>query len=140
MESNFVKKGTIMRKQNLTQIAKLILLGIIIMAVAGCASMQVMLNVKEDSKKTLPQISNNTTVELDDVVYKSTDIRANNVTIRGKGVVLTVIEGDWRIVGNNVTVSKLTIEGNAILEGNNIVLEGLRITGSVQSTGQNNSW
>jgi hypothetical protein len=113
-----------MRKQNLTQIAKLILLGIIIMAVAGCASMQAMLNVKEDSKKTLPQISNNTTVELDDVVYKSTDIRANNVTIRGKGVVLTVIEGDWRIVGNNVTVSKLTIEGNAILEGNNIVLEG----------------
>ncbi|MDT8297428.1 MAG: hypothetical protein RQ801_03935 [Spirochaetaceae bacterium] len=119
---------------------KLIFLGIVFIALVGCASMEAMFDVKEESRKSLPQIGNNTTVELDGVVYTASDVRANKVKIMGKGVVLTVIRGDWRIVGNNVTVSKLTIEGNAILEGNNIVLEGLRITGSVQSTGQNNSW
>ena len=86
-----------MKNRNQSQIGKLILLVILIMSIVGCASMESMFNVKEESRKSLPQIGSNTTVELDDVVYTASDIQANKVTIMGKGVVLTVIKGDWRV-------------------------------------------
>jgi hypothetical protein len=88
-----------------------------------------------------PAISNNSTVRLEagDYVGDLT-IRANKVTIIGRGVGATRIRGNLTIIGNNCTMDQLTITGFVRIIGNNADLRGAYVEGKVQSTGKNNVW
>lgn len=90
---------------------------------------------------TFPAIANNSTVRLEagDYVGDLT-IRANKVTIIGRGAGATRILGRVTILGNNCTISQLTIAGPVAISGNNADLRGARVEGKVSSSGKNNAW
>lgn len=100
-------------------------------------------NVIPPAKRDLPfpAISNNSTVRLEagDYVGDLT-IKANKVTIIGRGVGATRIRGNLTIIGNNCTISQLTVSGIVRISGNNANLQGAHVEGKVQSTGKNNAW
>jgi hypothetical protein len=88
-----------------------------------------------------PRVSNNSTIMLEAAEYVGDlTLRANKVTIIGRGPGATSIRGRVTIVGNNCTMSQLTIRGPVLINGNNADLRAARIEGKVSSTGKNNAW
>jgi hypothetical protein len=88
-----------------------------------------------------PAISNHSTVKLEAGNYiGDLTIKANKVTIIGRGVGATRIRGNLTIIGNNCTMTQLTISGFVRIDGNNADLRGAQVEGKVQSTGKDNVW
>ncbi len=90
---------------------------------------------------SLPPLSNNSTIRLEagDYVGDLT-IRANKVTIVGRGAGATRIRGRVTILGNNCTMTQLSILGPVLINGSNADLRGARVEGKVTSSGKNNAW
>ena len=88
-----------------------------------------------------PVIANNSTVRLEAADYiGNLTIRANKVTVVGRGTRVTRIRGNVTIMGNNCAMHGLTIAGSVLISGNNADLRGTRIAGKVRSSGKNNRW
>ena len=133
-------------KTNATVIILSLVIAVAALLSAGCVTVDgLTAGFSEEGRATndvrsFPSISNNAHIELESKTYESPLINSNNVTIKGRGMVGTVLAGDVRITGNGVTLTELTIDGDAILEGNNITLTKVRVTGITTSSGNNNTW
>jgi hypothetical protein len=117
--------------------------------ISGCASFDDMMRTSSGAKnnsgsqatvQSIPGFTNNSTINLDAVSYRSVVIDMNKVNIIGKGPGATILVGDLRITGNVVSLKNLSVNGNVFLEGNNVELTDVEISGRVESTGNNNSW
>jgi hypothetical protein len=120
---------------------------ILAVVLAGCTIAYV--NVPEPGKGRhptkrdlpFPVIANNSTIRLEAADYiGDVSIRANKVTIIGRGIAVTRIRGNVTISGNNCAMHQLTIAGSVLISGNNADLRGTRIQGKVHSAGKNNRW
>lgn len=68
-------------------------------------------------------------------------INANNASISGAGIGVTVIRGDVVINGNSNTISNLTILGSVSISGNTNDLKGTKVDKSrVTAKGNKNSY
>ncbi len=86
---------------------------------------------------------NNKTIRLKEGVYRGQrTIEGNKITLIGvtnelRDRCATVIYGDLRITGNNVSLRNLVIRGDLVVQGNNANLNNLVITGGLRATGNN---